>query len=98
MRLHALPSPLKSRSDVMSPQLKRLTSREILRILHGFGFEMIAQKGSHAKLCRELPGGERQILTIPVHKEMATGTVMAIYRQAGRFIPKPDLRSHFYSE
>ncbi|MBZ5499801.1 MAG: type II toxin-antitoxin system HicA family toxin [Acidobacteriia bacterium] len=82
----------------MSPKLRRLTSREILRVLHGFGFDLIAQKGSHAKLCRELPGGERQILTVPIHREMAPGTILAIYRQAGRFIPESDLRLHFYSD
>ena len=82
----------------MSPKLRRLTSREILRLLHGFGFEVIAQKGSHAKLCREPPGGERQILTVPIHKGLAPGTILAIYRQARRFIPDSDLRLHFYSD
>ena len=82
----------------MSPKLRCLTSREILRVLHGFGFDMIAQKGSHAKLCRELPGGERQILTVPIPREMTLGTMLAIYRQAGRFIPESDLRPHFYSD
>ena len=81
----------------MSPRLKRLTSRDILRVLHVFGFVMTAQKGSHAKLCRELPGGERQSLTIPIHRDLAPGTVLAIYRQAGRFVPEPDLRPYFYS-
>jgi predicted RNA binding protein YcfA (HicA-like mRNA interferase family) len=82
----------------MSPKLRRMTSREILRVLHGFGFEVIAQKGSHAKLCRELPGGDRQILTVPIHKDLAPGTILAIYRQAGRFIPESDLRFHFYAD
>ena len=81
----------------MSPKLRRLTSREILRVLHGFGFDVIAQKGSHAKLCRELPSGERQILTIPIHRELAPGTILAVYHQARRFIPDSDLRIHFYS-
>jgi predicted RNA binding protein YcfA (HicA-like mRNA interferase family) len=82
----------------MSPKLRRLTSREVLRILHGFGFNIIAQKGSHAKLCRELPGDQRQILTVPIHRDLAPGTILAIYRQAGRFIPEADLRLHFYSD
>jgi predicted RNA binding protein YcfA (HicA-like mRNA interferase family) len=82
----------------MSPKLRRLTSREILRVLHGFGFDIIAQKGSHAKLCRELPSGERQILTIPIHRELAPGTILAVYRQARRFIPDSDLRVHFHSD
>jgi predicted RNA binding protein YcfA (HicA-like mRNA interferase family) len=70
----------------------------MLRLLHDFGFDVVTQKGSHAKLGRELPGGERQILTVPIHRDLAPGTILAIYRQAGRFIPERDLRPRFYSD
>ena len=80
------------------PRLKRLTSREILGILHGFGFEIVSIRGSHAKLVRESASGERQVMTVPVHSQLATGTVRGIYRQAARFIPRNELRSRFYSD
>lgn len=64
-----------------------------LPILAQFGFQQINQRGSHAKLRRVLPGNLRQTLTIPVHDELDTGTLRAIYRQALRFIPENELKS-----
>ena len=52
------------------PRLRRLTAREVLRILRGFGFEVAGMRGSHAKLVRVLTSGERQTLTVPVHPQL----------------------------
>ena len=83
------------------PRLKRLTSRETLRFLGRFGFEVVSMSGSHAKLVRAPAGGKtgrKEILVVPVHRQMAIGTVHAIYRQASRFIPEDDLRPGFFSD
>ena len=84
----------------MTGRLKRLTSREILRILKGFGFEVMSIRGSHAKLVRTTrEGGERErreVLVVPIQKVPRIGTVRALYRQAIRFIPEEDLRPHFF--
>jgi predicted RNA binding protein YcfA (HicA-like mRNA interferase family) len=80
------------------PRLKRLSARQILRILHGFGFSVASIRGSHAKLKREPEGRPPQVLTIPLHRELAPGTIQAIYRQALRFIPEEELRPHFFGE
>ncbi len=77
-------------------RLKRLTARQILRILQALGFSVVSIRGSHAKLKREIEGGRSQILTVPLHKELAPGTVHAIYRQALRFVPEEDLRPDFF--
>ena len=79
----------------MAPRLRRLSSREVLRALHVFGFEVVSMRGSHAKLRREV-GGARQILTVPVHNELAPGTLRAIFRQASRFVDEEDLQPFFY--
>jgi predicted RNA binding protein YcfA (HicA-like mRNA interferase family) len=84
---------------IISPEmtrLKRLSARQILRILHRFGFSVASVRGSHAKLKRTIEGRPPQILTVPLHRELAPGTIQAIYRQALRFIPESDLRAHFY--
>lgn len=47
---------------------------------------------------RTLPDGSHQSLTVPLHSEVDRGTVMAIYRQALRFIPEDLLRPRFYTE
>jgi len=77
-------------------RLRRLSARQILRILLAFGFSVVSTRGSHAKLKREIEGCPSQVLTIPLHRELAPGTIQAIYRQALRFIPEPDLHPHFY--
>lgn len=82
----------------MSPKLKRMSGSDAESIFHKFGFETVSQKGSHLKLVRITPSGERQILTIPAHKELDKGTLRAIIRQASAFIPEDELKPHFYSE
>ncbi|HKQ60377.1 MAG TPA: type II toxin-antitoxin system HicA family toxin [Candidatus Polarisedimenticolaceae bacterium] len=64
----------------------------MIRVLGEFGFEVVALRGSHAKL-RRMPD---QILTVPVHAEIAPGTLRAIIRQASRFVPQRELRARFY--
>lgn len=81
----------------MAPRLKRLSAREILQILRSFGFEVVATRGSHAKLRRETKDGMRETLTLPLHKELDTGTIQAIFRQAAKFIPESELREWFYT-
>ncbi|MBI3046880.1 MAG: type II toxin-antitoxin system HicA family toxin [Acidobacteria bacterium] len=81
----------------MPLRLRRLSGREVAAALVQCGFEVVATRGSHCKLRRTLSSGERQTLTIPLHSVLATGTLHAIYRQACRFVPETELRSHFYS-
>ena len=81
-------------------RLKRLSSREILRLLRDFGFKVESMRGNHAKLVRVRAGnGEREVrevLVVPVHRAPPLGVVRAIYRQAGRFIPEEELRPRFF--
>ena len=78
--------------------LRQLSAREVLRALGSFGFQVVAVRGSHAKLKRALPSGEQQILTIPLHKNLAAGTLRAIFRQAARFVPEQDLKPWFFTQ
>ncbi len=80
------------------PRLRRLRLREIVGILEGLGFRVATSRGSHAKLVRALASGQRQVVTIPLHSQLAIGTVRAIYRQASRFISPNDLRPKFFSD
>ena len=78
------------------PKLRRLSGREVVAILQGFGFQQVSQRDSHVKLVCDVEDA-RQVLTIPLHTEFDSGTLRAIFRQASRFIAEQDLRSHFYS-
>jgi predicted RNA binding protein YcfA (HicA-like mRNA interferase family) len=82
----------------MAPRLRPLSSRELILALRRFGFEVVATRGSHAKLRRLAPDGSRQVLTIPLHREIAPGTLSAILRQAGRYVPEAELRPLFYRD
>jgi predicted RNA binding protein YcfA (HicA-like mRNA interferase family) len=79
-------------------KLRHLSAREVLQALGSFGFQIMTVRGSHAKLRRILPSGERQTLTVPIHKNIAPGTLHAIFRQACRYIPEADLKTWFFTE
>ena len=78
------------------PRLRRLSARQILAILRSFGFTVVSVRGSHAKLRRERDGQPSEVLTIPLPRDLAPGTIQAIFRQALRFIPDTELRPHFF--
>ena len=78
------------------PSLRRMSGRAVSSVLQSFGFEVESQRGSHVKLRRVGPNGERQTLTIPNHAELDTGTLRAIIRQAARYVATDDLQQHFY--
>lgn len=79
------------------PKPRRLSGRQVAQIFEAFGFEIVSQRGSHMKLKRII-AGTAEILTVPAHKELDTGTLRAILRQASRFVPDAELRPHFYSD
>jgi len=78
------------------PKLKKLSGKEVISILNHFGFEVINQRGSHVKL-RRTKDNFKQTLLIPNHKEIDTGTLRAIVRQAGKYISLGELQKHFYT-
>ena len=82
----------------MPGRLRQLSGLEAIRILGIFGFEPVGQRGSHVKLRRIGPAGDRQTLHVPCHPELRQGTLRAIIRQAAQYIPFDDLRRHFYGE
>lgn len=79
------------------PKLKVLRADEIISLLQEFGFEKVSQKGSHCKLVRHT-SLQRQVLTIPNHKQLSKGTIKAIFNQASRFVSQEELQGRFYTE
>lgn len=78
--------------------LRRLSGREVVAAFAKFGFSLVNIRGSHAKVSRTVKSGEKQTLTIPLHKELAAGMLRAIFRQACNFIPEEDLRPWFFHQ
>lgn len=54
---------------------------EIIKVLQKIGFYKISQKGSHAKYRKDGTPGRNAI--IPMHSEVAKGTLQSILEQAG---------------
>ena len=60
-----------------------LTPQEIIRVLQTFGFVNKTQKGSHAKYIKTEKGKPTRTVIIPMHNEVAKGTLKSILEQAG---------------
>ena len=60
------------------PKLPVLSGRELIRILQKAGFIVVRQKGSHVSLQK---GSFRTV--VPLHDELAKGTLFAILKQCG---------------
>ena len=60
------------------PKLRRISGREAIRILQRLGFKQVRQRGSHVVLRK----GNRGCV-VPLHDELAPGTLRNILRQAG---------------
>jgi len=78
--------------------LRTLSGADVVRALSQFGSAQVKHPGSHVKLRREGPNGERQTLHVPLHREMKAGTLRAIFRQASEYVPATELRPFFFTD
>ncbi len=60
------------------PKLPVLSGAEVIKALEQLGFAQIRQRGSHVVMRR---GGAGTV--VPLHREVKTGTLGGILRQAG---------------
>ncbi len=60
---------------------KLYSSAKIVKALERAGFYKVSQKGSHLKL-RGIRFGKLQTVVVPMHKEVAWGTMQSILEQA----------------
>ena len=63
------------------PKLKRISGKETVRILEKHGFIQIRQRGSHVLLKKQTIDEDIGCV-VPLHKELAVGTLHGIIRQA----------------
>lgn len=62
----------------MSPALPVVSGFETVRALGRAGYLQVSQRGSHVKL-RDVDG---HVVIVPLHPELAPGTLRSILRQA----------------
>ena len=60
------------------PKLPVLSGQEIVKLLERLGFAQVRQRGSHVVMRRVASG-----CVVPLHKEVKSGTLAGILRQAG---------------
>lgn len=66
----------------MVSQFANFSGKEVIKILEKcFGFIFVSQKGSHVKMRKII---ENKVITVivPVHQELAEGTLRNILKQA----------------
>jgi len=63
----------------VSPRLPRIAGDDAARALERVGFQRISQRGSHLKLRSD----DGRVVIIPLHRELAAGTLRSIIRQSG---------------
>jgi predicted RNA binding protein YcfA (HicA-like mRNA interferase family) len=63
------------------PKLPRISGREAVRALERLGFAHTRQRGSHVVMRKATPEGDVGCV-VPLHDELAVGTLRGILRQA----------------
>lgn len=65
------------------PKLPKLSGLEIIKILERKGYIQVRIKGSHARLYSPdfLPHAKK--VTVPLHKQLKTGTLLNIMKDTG---------------
>ena len=66
----------------MSSKLPVVSGETLIRALKQLGYEIVRQKGSHVRLYPPADS-RRKPTTVPLHDELAKGTLKAILRDAG---------------
>jgi predicted RNA binding protein YcfA (HicA-like mRNA interferase family) len=63
----------------VSPRLPVVSGADVVRALSAAGFEHVSQRGSHVKV----RNGSGRTAIVPLHRELAPGTLRSVLRQAG---------------
>ncbi len=60
------------------PELPKISGKQAIKIFERLSFRVVRQKGSHVVLRKENRG-----CVIPIHKELAIGTLKSAIKKAG---------------
>ena len=63
------------------PKLRRISGEKTISTLEKLGFIQVRQRGSHVVLKKHTPDGTIGCV-VPLHRELAIGTLRGILRQA----------------
>jgi len=63
------------------PKLPVLSGKKLIKAISKIGFQHIRTSGSHAILNKFTEDGRKITIPVPLHKELAKGTLKSIMRQ-----------------
>jgi len=63
-------------------RLPVLSGKEVVKLLSKAGFSILDQQGSHLIMLKHVEG-RRLKPVVPMHKELAVGTLISIIKQSG---------------
>ncbi|MEK6652127.1 MAG: type II toxin-antitoxin system HicA family toxin [Nitrospirota bacterium] len=63
------------------PKLKRISGEKAIKRLEKLGFQQVRQRGSHVVMKKQTSDEEIGCV-VPLHKELAIGTLRGILKQA----------------
>jgi predicted RNA binding protein YcfA (HicA-like mRNA interferase family) len=66
----------------VSTRLPVVSGQDMIRVLKRLGYEVTRKKGDHVRLRHPEPAKHRPT-TVPMHKELRRGTLLAIFADAG---------------
>ncbi len=79
------------------PKLKRISGKELVKMLKAQGFVEMRQKGSHLRLMKKMLL-EGCYITVPLHDEIDRGTLRSISRSLERCLSEPVIAEIFYTK
>lgn len=65
------------------PKLPALSGSDVIKILARIGFQHVRTSGSHAILTKQDETKGKVTIPVPLHRELAKGTLKSIMNQAG---------------
>ncbi len=65
------------------PRLPRTGSGKVIAALERLGFTRVRTKGSHLVMQRVDSTGRRLVCVVPLHDDIAVGTLRSVLRQGG---------------
>jgi len=65
------------------PKLPVLSGKEMVKVLSKIGFQHLRTRGSHAILSKEDKEKGKITIPVPLHPELAKGTLKSIINQGG---------------
>ncbi|PSQ24080.1 type II toxin-antitoxin system HicA family toxin [Halobacteriales archaeon QS_9_67_17] len=60
-----------------------VSGRDVVKVLRSYGYQPVGRTGSHVRLREQQDDGTVRLVSVPMHDELAVGTLQNIADQCG---------------